>query len=54
MVMSMDARTIDLQALRIFKAVINKGSVTLDASRLHYVQSNVTARLQQLESASRR
>jgi DNA-binding transcriptional LysR family regulator len=48
--MDMDARTIDLQALRIFKAVIDEGSVTRAASQLHYVQSNVTARLQQLEA----
>ena len=50
MVMGMDARTIDLQALRIFKAVVDEGSVTRAASQLHYVQSNVTARLQQLEA----
>ena len=33
--MSMDARTIDLQALRIFKAVVDEGSVTRAASQLH-------------------
>lgn len=39
----------DLQALRIFKAVAEEGSVTRAAERLHYVQSNVTARLRGLE-----
>lgn len=41
----------DLQALRIFKAVADEGSVTRAAGRLHYVQSNVTARLRGLEEA---
>lgn len=46
----MDPRTLDLQALRIFKAVADEASVTRAAARLHYVQSNVTTRLRQLES----
>jgi DNA-binding transcriptional LysR family regulator len=46
----MDARTLDLQALRIFKAVADEASVTRAAAQLHYVQSNVTMRLQQLEA----
>ena len=41
----------DLAALRIFKAVAEEGSVTAAAARLHRVQSNVSARLTQLESA---
>lgn len=39
----------DLAALRIFKAVAEEGSVTQAAARLHRVQSNVSARLGQLE-----
>ncbi|GAB2850662.1 LysR family transcriptional regulator [Pseudoduganella ginsengisoli] len=39
----------DLSALRIFKAVAEEGSVTQAAARLHRVQSNVSARLGQLE-----
>jgi DNA-binding transcriptional LysR family regulator len=46
----MDARTLDLQALRIFKAVADEASVTRAARSLHYVQSNVTTRLKQLEA----
>ena len=46
----MDARTLDLQALRIFQAVADEASVTRAAARLHYVQSNVTTRLRQLEA----
>lgn len=46
----MDARTLDLQALRIFKAVADEASVTRAAAQLHYVQSNVTTRLRQLEA----
>lgn len=36
--------------LKIFWAVAQEGSVTKAAQRLQYVQSNVTARIQQLES----
>jgi len=39
----------DLSALRIFKAIAEEGSVTRAAARLHRVQSNVSARLAQLE-----
>src|SRR5262245_47294751 len=45
-----EARTLDLQALRIFKAVADEASITRAAAQLHYVQSNVTMRLQQLEA----
>lgn len=46
----MEPRTLDLQALRIFKAVADEASVTRAAALLHYVQSNVTTRLRQLEA----
>jgi DNA-binding transcriptional LysR family regulator len=46
----MEPRTLDLQALRIFKAVADEASVTRAAAQLHYVQSNVTTRLKQLEA----
>lgn len=36
--------------LRIFQTVAREGSITKAASKLGYVQSNVTARIQQLES----
>lgn len=36
--------------LRIFRAVAQAGSITKAAQALGYVQSNVTARIQQLES----
>jgi len=36
--------------LRIFQMVAREGSITKAASRLGYVQSNVTARIQQLEA----
>src|SRR5438445_247012 len=41
----------ELSALRIFKAVTEEGSVTLAAARLNRVQSNVSARLTQLEES---
>lgn len=41
----------ELSALRIFKAVAEEGSVTLAATRLHRVQSNVSTRLTQLEES---
>src|SRR5476649_1733922 len=41
----------DLSALRIFKAVAEEGGVTQAAARLHRVQSNVSARLTQLEES---
>ena len=46
----MDTRTLDLQALRIFKAVADEGSVSRAAAVLCYVQSNVTTRLRHLEA----
>lgn len=39
----------DLAALRMFRAVAEDGSVTQAAARLNTVQSNVTARIRQLE-----
>jgi DNA-binding transcriptional LysR family regulator len=42
-------RTIDLDALQIFKAVVDFGGVTRAAAQLHRVPSNVTTRLKQLE-----
>src|SRR5258707_15779131 len=42
-------RTIDLDALQIFKAVVDFGGVTKAAAQLHRVPSNVTTRLKQLE-----
>ncbi|CAM3700156.1 LysR family transcriptional regulator [Cohnella lubricantis] len=36
--------------LRVFQAVANEGSITKAAAKLNYVQSNVTARIQQLET----
>ena len=35
--------------LKIFQAVARKGSISKAAESLHYVQSNVTNRIQQLE-----
>jgi DNA-binding transcriptional LysR family regulator len=43
------SRTIDLDALQIFKAVVDFGGVTRAAEQLHRVPSNVTTRLKQLE-----
>ena len=42
-------RTLDLDALQIFKAVADHGGVTKAAAQLHRVQSNVTTRVKQLE-----
>lgn len=39
----------DLADLRLFRAVVEEGSVTRAAERLHTVQSNVTTRLRLLE-----
>src|SRR6476646_6371607 len=39
----------DLEALRIFKAVVDEGGVNKAAARLHRVPSNVTTRVKQLE-----
>jgi LysR family transcriptional regulator, cell division regulator len=45
-----DGSSMDPIALDTFLAVAQQGSVTAAASRLHTVQSNVTARLHQLEA----
>ena len=42
-------RTIELEALQIFKAVVDFGGVTRAAAQLNRVPSNVTTRLKQLE-----
>jgi DNA-binding transcriptional LysR family regulator len=42
--------TMDVGSLRIFLAVIEEGSVSRAAERLHYVQSNVTSRIRRLEA----
>jgi len=42
-------RTIELEALQIFKALVDFGGVTRAAAPLHRVPSNVTTRLKQLE-----
>jgi DNA-binding transcriptional LysR family regulator len=39
----------DINAFKVFRTVAIEGSVTRAAERLNYVQSNVTARIQQLE-----
>lgn len=39
----------DPQTLRIFKTVAEVGTVSKAADILHYVQSNVTARIHRLE-----
>lgn len=41
--------TVDFNALRIFKAVAEEESVSKAACKLDYVQSNITARVKQLE-----
>ncbi|MBB5017005.1 DNA-binding transcriptional LysR family regulator [Chitinivorax tropicus] len=41
----------DIVSLKIFHAVAETGSVTRAAEQLHYVQSNVTARIKQLEAS---
>src|SRR5712672_4167838 len=46
-------RTIELEALQIFKAVVDFGGVTRAAAQLHRVPSNVTTRLKQLEEGLR-
>jgi len=41
---------VDLQALRYFQAVAKAGSISKAAREMNYAQSNLTARIQQLES----
>jgi DNA-binding transcriptional LysR family regulator len=41
----------DLDDLRIFRAVVQEGGITRAALQLHRVQSNVTTRVRQLETA---
>ena len=42
-------RTIDLESLEIFNAVVEHGGIIRAASKLNRVQSNVTTRIKQLE-----
>jgi DNA-binding transcriptional LysR family regulator len=42
-------RTIDLDSLEIFRAVVQEGGVIRAANKLNRVQSNVTTRIKQLE-----
>lgn len=42
-------RTIDLESLAIFKAVVEEGGIVRAAGKLHRVPSNVTTRIRQLE-----
>jgi DNA-binding transcriptional LysR family regulator len=44
-----EAITMDLQALRFFQAVAKLGSISKAAREMNYAQSNLTARIQQLE-----
>ena len=42
-------RTIDLDSLEIFRAVVEQGGIVRAAEKLHRVQSNVSTRIKQLE-----
>jgi len=42
-------RTIDLESLKVFRTVVDEGGVIRAAHKLNRVQSNVTARIRQLE-----
>jgi DNA-binding transcriptional LysR family regulator len=42
-------RTIDLESLEIFRAVVQEGGIIRAANKLNRVQSNVTTRIKQLE-----
>ncbi|MDB5875120.1 MAG: transcriptional regulator, LysR family-like protein [Ramlibacter sp.] len=42
-------RTIDLESLEIFRAVVQEGGIVRAANKLNRVQSNVTTRIKQLE-----
>src|SRR5262249_28533158 len=46
----LEARTMDLTDLHIFRSVVHAGGVTRAAEKLNRVQSNVTTRVRQLES----
>ena len=48
-IINSDVNLMDIKALKLFKAVSDAGSISKAAKNLHYVQSNVSARLQQLE-----
>jgi len=41
----------DFAALQVFKTVVDEGGISAAAKKLHRVQSNVTTRIQQLESS---
>jgi DNA-binding transcriptional LysR family regulator len=45
----LDMRTIDLESLAIFRAVVQEGGVVRAAGKLNRVPSNVTTRVRQLE-----
>ena len=44
-----EMRTLDLEALHIFRTVAEQGGITRAAVKLNRVQSNVTTRVKQLE-----
>lgn len=44
-----EALNMDFKTLKIFRSVARAGSISRAAAELHYVQSNVSARIQQLE-----
>lgn len=44
-----EMRTLDLEALHIFRTVAEQGGITRAAAKLNRVQSNVTTRVKQLE-----
>src|SRR3954451_1695202 len=44
-----EMRTLDLEALHIFRTVAEEGGITRAAAKLNRVQSNVTTRVKQLE-----
>lgn len=47
--MHLEMRTLDLEALHIFRTVAEQGGITRAARKLNRVQSNVTTRVKQLE-----
>jgi DNA-binding transcriptional LysR family regulator len=46
---NLEMRTLDLEALHIFRTVAEQGGITRAATKLNRVQSNVTTRVKQLE-----